>query len=476
MNVHHATIARKKSAARRVLGWIGWAALALFVALGVLLAAAFAYYRQRGPTEEQRAALELMRKDWRPTQGVNAFPALFYLHHDVPAERLQAQLAADVERVRKQHPEMDAPVTLEKDADAPAPPPPTLTTDAPPLPELTEAQQDTLCGRSSVGCLAHVAAQTDAVRAVLAAHPVSAARAQDFERADFLWNPGDINLHVPIMENYMNARQLWLSAFALRYVEGDRLGALAATCRHLAAWRRMAPNSNWALGAVFASAGVRGASWLYAEMLADLPIDTAVPEDCAQALQPVTAADVNRCAVLAGEFATLDAGMFRQLERQVSEGKISRSAPLLDLAQTEAQVARFFAASCDGDAIARLLADELPRQEPTPLGARNPQCVANVAGCMTAGLVAGLKSARFDAYTLQYAAHLRLAATVQWLREHSSEGTIAELFERRPAELRSPRHVSGFDAARGVIYVDELAKPGDKDKPGRFALPVARAR
>jgi len=230
-----AALAQKKDPARRALVWAGWTVLALFIALVVLLAATFAYYRLRGPTEEQKAALALMRKDWRPAQGVNAFPVLFYLHHDVPAERLEAQLAADVKRVRKEHPEMAAPVTLDKDANAPAPPSPTLTTHAPPLPELTEAEKDTLCERSNQGCLAHVAAQTDAVRAVLAAHPVSVGRAQAFERADFLWNPGDINLHVPIMGNYFDARQLWLSAFALRYLEGDRLGALAATCRNLAA-------------------------------------------------------------------------------------------------------------------------------------------------------------------------------------------------------------------------------------------------
>jgi len=473
-----AALAQKKDPARRALVWAGWTVLALFIALVVLLAATFAYYRLRGPTEEQKAALALMRKDWRPAQGVNAFPVLFYLHHDVPAERLEAQLAADVKRVRKEHPEMAAPVTLDKDANAPAPPSPTLTTHAPPLPELTEAEKDTLCGRSNQGCLAHVAAQTDAVRAVLAAHSISVGRAQAFERADFLWNPGDVNLRVPIMGNYFDARQLWLSAFALRYLEGDRLGALAATCRNLAAMRRMAPNSNETLGAMFVSLGVASASKLYAEMLADLPADTAVPEDCALALQPVTAADVNRCASLASEFATVDTYILRPMKQPLLKANKSQRTPLIDFPQTEAQVARFFAASCDGDAIARLLADELPRNEAASFDARNPECVANVVGCMTAGVSAKLvgDGDRQNKFTLEYAARLRLAATVPWLREHSGEGAIAELFERRPAHLRSPNHVSSFDAERGVIYVESLAKPGDKDKPGRFALPVAAAR
>jgi hypothetical protein len=44
---------KKKSFLRRALGWLGWTLLTLIV----LLAAAFAYYRLRGPTVEQQAAL-----------------------------------------------------------------------------------------------------------------------------------------------------------------------------------------------------------------------------------------------------------------------------------------------------------------------------------------------------------------------------------------------------------------------------------
>jgi hypothetical protein len=87
----------RKGWVRRAPGWFGWAAFALLV----LLVATFVYYRLRGPTAEQQAALALMRKDWRPAHGVNVFPLLFYLSYDVPQDRLNAQMAAEVAHMRQ---------------------------------------------------------------------------------------------------------------------------------------------------------------------------------------------------------------------------------------------------------------------------------------------------------------------------------------------------------------------------------------
>ena len=465
--------AKKKTRLRRVLGWIGRAVLFIFI----LLAATFAYYRLRGPTEEQQAALALMRKDYRPTQGVNAFPLLFYLGYDVPADRLDAQMAVDVEKVRK---------WLAANPDFSS-----YDSDVQPLPTLSEAEKAVLCDANGMGCLAQVAAHEDAVRAALAAHAATAQSAQAFERADFFWNEFPADPRSPFFPTSKTrdsdpglGARLWLSAFALRYAEGDRAGALAATCRNLAAWRRMARGSNVLMGTLAASLRMDGAIRLYADMLSGFPADETVPEDCALALQPVVEADVDRCAAMAGEFAMQEStlGWTSAAYPKASWFERRRLDVMFDMRQTLAWQAQNLAPACGSDAVARLLADELPRREkpgsflffPVPPGAKGPECIANGFGCVLAGM-ATLNYGQYDARALDHAAHLRLAATLLWLREHP-EGSIAERFARRPAQLRSPNHESSFDTERGALYVKNLYRPSPPQEDRlRLDLPVAAA-
>ena len=53
-----------------------------------------------GVTDAQRAALAQMRAGWTPA-GRNGFAALWTLRRDVPAERQQAVLDADVRTIKK---------------------------------------------------------------------------------------------------------------------------------------------------------------------------------------------------------------------------------------------------------------------------------------------------------------------------------------------------------------------------------------
>ena len=82
---------------RRIFRWIGWGLFALIV----LIATLFARYRLRGPLNVQREALALLHKNYRPTHIVNAFPLLWFMRYDVPADEFDARMAADVEALRK---------------------------------------------------------------------------------------------------------------------------------------------------------------------------------------------------------------------------------------------------------------------------------------------------------------------------------------------------------------------------------------
>ncbi|MDR0776107.1 MAG: hypothetical protein LBE81_05660 [Azonexus sp.] len=461
-------VAKEKGLGRRLLGWFGWTVLVLFVLL-TLLAATFAYYSQRGPTKAQQAALALLQKDYRPTHGVNAFPLLFYMNHNVPEDRLDAQMAADVERVRKR---LDGASASKEAADEDY-------TDAPKLPELSTEEKAALCAHDGKGCLAQVVAQPEAVRAALAAHPIRVARAQAFEDADYFWNEFPASASSPtVIGDIRDGRRLWLSAFALKYAEGNHVDGLAATCRNLGAWRRMARGTNSLLNRMLADGFRDGAIRLYADMLVALPADEAVPEDCALALQPVVAADADLCPVWAGELAMFESALREADKSSASHGVSASLYPFFDLHKTTAWFALHLSPACGSQANARFLADELPHREElerfpfwtvfsVPPGATWPECMANAVGCVLFNV--GADTGKYDARLLGWAARLRLAATLLWLREHSGEGSIAERFEHRPAELRSTNHASGFDAERGVIYVEDSYQ---SDKHHRFELPV----
>ncbi|MDR0479113.1 MAG: hypothetical protein LBH31_04795 [Burkholderiaceae bacterium] len=459
---------------RRVLGWIGWTVLILLI-LWVGLLAMVAYYQPNSFTAEQQTALRLMNSDyyWRPANGVNAFPLLWYMGYDVPNNWLDKQMAVDVGKVKRQLSEDMVSINNKPDAV--------------PLPELSKEEMAVLCDTSGKGCLAKVTAHPDAVRTVLAAHPALLARAQIFEHTDFYWdefpayyrhsNKQSKQLSKEFIININRAQDLWLSSFALQYVNGDHGGALAATCRHILAWRHMAYGSNSLFGSTaLVSTGMDLAIGLYAEMLTDLPSDETVPDDCTVALQPVVAADVDRCAALAGDFA-LTKSMIHNSRAAGNNSTTASRTNMIDLSQAEVWVAQILAASCGDHAVMRLLADEHPYRPSVRSffgfpWTKGMACVFNIRGCKLIAVAIPYYDG-YDSLVLDNAAHLRLAATLLWLREHPG-GSVSERFEHRPAELRSPHHKSGFDAKNNMLYVENFdQEPAGENK--QFSLPVAAA-
>jgi hypothetical protein len=268
---------------------------------------------------------------------------------------------------------------------------------------------------------------------------------------------------------------IWLSAFALKYTQGDYIGGLVSTCRNIAAWRRMVGVTNSPTDSEMAIFWMDGAIRLYADMLANLPANATVPEDCALALQPVSVADVDSCAQSGRQFLREESN-FNWLEKLYSKTggfKYLFISATYDLKQTVIWEAEMLAVSCSDSAIKRLLSDERPLRQsvhyffgiPTIKGLA---CISNINGC---ALIAKemLAHENSDAITLDFAAHLRLAATLLWLREHP-EGLIADHYTHRPAELHSLNHNSGFDINRGMIYVENFYQAHDRDK--QFELPI----
>lgn len=445
-------VVAREAGMKKLLRWIGRGVFALLVLFAVVLIG----YRLRGPSAAQREALALLQEDQRPAQGHNAFALLWYLPYDVPLDQVEARTAADVATMRARLASDAATVDYRPDA--------------PRLPELASADLALLCATDAAGCLARVAVEPERVRALLAAQPARLARAAALAERDFYWNEFPPDPRFGFLPDLRWAPRLWLSALALQYVDGDRVGALAGVCRNVDSWRRLR-RTNSLVGAMLAMRAGDGALGLFGDMLAGLPADEAVPADCASALRPVAAADVDRCAEMAGEFL-----LSQTLVREMNEGARARpwwerwqSRLLFEPAQTQAWFAEPAARHCGAAASARMLADRpLGPADEIPPPTHRLECVSSLVGCILAD-VAAPAYLGYDRRTLDFAAHLRLAAALLWLRDTPAGTSLAERFAQRPPALRSDGHVSGFDAARGVLFVDNL-----QPRPAaRFELAVA---
>jgi hypothetical protein len=374
------------------------------------------------------------------------------MRYAVPADQLDARMAVDVTAVRKR---LDAGEFVTDYA-----------TEAPPLVE-PAIDKAALCEIRASGCLAMIAAHAEAVRPIIAAHPILLSRARAFEHADYYWNEFPADYHSALFAFPSDAQRLWLSAFALQYVDGDQAGALAATCSNLGAWRRMSHGTNSLLGAMLTISHGDGAMHLYADMLAGLRADEPVPAECSAALQPIVAVDVDRCAQMAGEFA-FSASVMRRAPGHAAESWWDRAQRWIffEERQSEAWRAENLAAYCGEPVAERMLADQPASSEPARPATRRLECVSSLVGCILADIATPMY-VDYDRRTLDFAAHLRLAATLLWLRDQS-DGTLSERFERRPDAQRSARHASGIEASRGMMYVDNF----HTQREARFELPL----
>jgi hypothetical protein len=436
---------------RDAIRWIAYSLLAL----GVLFLVLIAGYRLRGPTSEQRAALALMHANGSSKEGTNAFSLLWYMQYDVPNAEMDARLAVEIAEVKRRIDAAEMPITH-----------------GPSARKLDEAggAASRLCAERAIGCLAQAGAGPQAMRDALATYPVMRSRESAFEKTAFFQDDFPANFRVLASSDPGAAQRIWLSGFALQYVDGDRTGALSGVCRNIDTWRRLRGASNTPIASVYAINGADGGMRLFAEMLAELPADVEVPRDCFMALRPVEAADADRCAAMTREFA-LSESMFRDTTTtHAREPWWSRAWNWIffDATQTNAWWAERHAAYCDGSAARRLLADIPLGENATPIRHR-PECIASLTGCILADIAA--PSVDYgDGRVLDFLAHLRLAATLLAMRESGSDASIAVRFEDESDSKRSRRRNSGFDRESGVLFVDDL----DANRGARFELPVPR--
>jgi hypothetical protein len=376
--------------------------------------------RQRDPTPEQQAALDVLRAPNPQWEGDDAYPALWALGYAVPADQQAAVLQEDVARIDAAAGEHGGPGNGRFER----------------LPDLP-ANSPGLC-RADESCLATVRAAREAAATLVQTHDARlqqslAPALLDAGHARYPFRP---TLASPIAA--APAFHLVRTHHALRYLDGDVAGALTGTCRQIASWRRLSAHTDSLVLSIVGARVVAENLELFGEILAELPPDLGLPAECGGAVAATDAAELDLCPSFRNEFRMYDAIASMDRSQLFSNDVGLPALPGQLLFDNEALVARsapVIGGMCMEATRGAMVADQpLP---PVPA----PECsfaerLADPTGCELIG-IAVPDYGGYAARRMDLRAQLLLARTLLWLRGQAADPRpLADRLAARPAELQ----------------------------------------
>lgn len=437
---------------QRIAKGVLWVAACLVVAL----VGAFARGRLRPSSSTQQHALAVLHENLQAPPGRNAFAALWLADFDVPRDQLDAAYAKDRARVMAWH------AAYDPDHPTPAPQP---AADFPRLPPVTQAERKALCDVRDADCLGKVRAHIQALQGMLHVHAKRLANDESLSRFDIAWNdmPKDPGAAMPPFNAAMG---LWQTAIALDYVSGMQAKALDDACIQVATLRRLHAHSNSMVQTLVLASRVRGAVNLFTQLLAETPLETALPASCNAAFAPVSNDDVDLCPSMRAEFATLDSPeLFGKPRRWYDHLHLSREL-------TQRLIAPRYAAVCEPAFVQKALADDgiaLDRASPT---FDVFDLVSNSAG-VALSRVASADATPWLQSQQDAAASVRIGALILWLRDTRADGrSLPQRVAARPAWMRFGEDRQ-FELARdGRSLTMYFRHDPRKEWPHAWPLPV----
>jgi hypothetical protein len=318
------------------------------------------------------------------------------------------------------------------------------------------------CGLDTESCLGEVRDQAAAVAQAHAGHDGLHARISAVGRNDHYRNlfPSDIAMPFPPMQVLLER----LSLHALAHVQGDSRRALQGVCEDIGTGRMLMRSSDSLLVAMVGSAMAARNAALFTEILSELPADVPLPAICPQVLGAPTAAELDMCVPMRGEFGYQRAAGARLPHAQ--------SRWLYDVEKTQARAAALLSRSCAPEVQQQIREDRRVRLAEPP-SEWSLACVANVAGCMTQVMVAPTYVG-YNWRIQDAGAQLRLAAAMLWLRGQPNDGHGAmATLARLPAALGSAQRPLQPAADGRSVQVKRYGRPS-KDAPAmlRARLPL----
>ncbi len=336
-----------------------------------------------------------------------------------------------------------------------------------------------LC-RNGTGCLAKVRAQPQVVAAALLPQATVLARMDELAAHGHYLSPLPLDAATPVPA--LQPLFVPLSAHALAHVQGDSARALAGLCRDAGIGRMLLDHGENLLTGMVGGAMLAANAELFADVLAELPVDTPLPATCATALAPLSPRQASNCASLQGEFAMIRDGY-------MLTGEMTRTG--LDLAGEEwwatPATAKFFynrdksvarsaetlGHACLPDTL-QAIAEDLPMPAMPVPSVWRLECAANAVGCILSN-IAGPAYSRYGQRQQDVAAQLRLLQAVVWLRQHATTDAAMPLAERLhelPAGLRSRHRPISVAADGSALETASYARHKGVDTV-RVSLPQA---
>jgi hypothetical protein len=410
---------------------------------------------------QDEALLALARTAPAAAEGRNGFAALALSGYEIPAEAIDAEMAAEVKEYtawlagQGEALSRAAPSTGESDEAGPNaawtpraanryPARPAINFDSP------------TCGLGAKDCLARVRADTGEIRAFMAGESERLALVDQALSADLLSSPYPPSHQAPFPP--FTTLGLSLTQAAIDAADGRVPQALSRTCRTLAAARRFTPDARDLLGKMVFPALAEGAAALLLDIRRENPAEP-LPDDCRGALQPVQADDYLVCEAMRGEFrmgAALSASQDEALAGRWTPDALLSRWVLLDARLQDAWMASAFAAHCTEDYRREVLAGHVPPAPPRPVSRDDIHCYAAALNCLMVEIA--LPAYRdYQGRQLDYAAKLRLLLAAQ--AAVGADATAASL----EAAAASPGYEVSADPAARTLAVRQRFLPGGSD-------------
>jgi hypothetical protein len=452
----------------RIIKFLGISIAALLMAYVVFMVA----MRFREPSQQQQAALALLRQPIPPVVGRDGSDALWLLGHEVP-EAEQAAVAAELRRYYDQRAELNSTGRQQEAAK--------LVNPLARYPERAKIGNDEeeFCDDRSPGCLASVRANQAAVDVALRKHQSALDAALGLSAYDGFRNGLQPNIQMEI-PRYGGERRLVRTHFAALFAAGQKSEALSGLCADISGWRRLGANSDTLIGNMVGVAYVRNDLLLLAEMMAELPSDEPLPSACEPALQPAQESELDLCQAIRGEFHFIETAILQGLHDESQQSADRLLMVTVDKDRVPASVAPSYARYCDPQL------RQLARQDKSWLlaGPRPAVCntldrVADPIGCTLSELSTGADFSKYVDRRTDVAAILALTRTVNWLRQQGVDRKDwPTMLRERPANLGLRREPSisrdgrsiGIDlleTSRDKTYSIPLPAPPPSGKPPR---------
>ena len=202
-------------------------------------------------------------------------------------------------------------------------------------------------------------------------------------------------------------------------------------------------------------------------MLAELPLDAALPPSCDIALAPLATDELDQCDVARGEMTVMSdflkagKGQYGDFESSVmGPDNDSLRARLINIRASRARIAPWLASLCAGQPVQQQLS-----------AATRSETFFDPGGVWFTDLIAASTYLQYKARAEDFAGLLQTLRTVIWLRKQPGVELASIL---QPDDLKMPKYKPVWDTSGKTLSVEMQFTPNND--PKIWTLPMAASR